>query len=64
METSIINKTPVNFVQLQLGVPKVNEVFGETVPSKANVGLQVANGVSPAIGSQNLVEPTGEGKPI
>ncbi|XP_031100582.1 serine/threonine-protein kinase 3-like [Ipomoea triloba] len=44
-----------------LGVPKVNEVFGETVPSKANVGLQVANGVSPAIGSQNLVEPTGEG---
>ncbi|XP_019164855.1 PREDICTED: serine/threonine-protein kinase 3-like [Ipomoea nil] len=44
-----------------LGVPKVSEVFGETVPSKPNVGLQVANGVSPAIGSQNLVEPTGEG---
>nr|GLL32122.1 serine/threonine-protein kinase dst1 [Ipomoea trifida]GMD18351.1 serine/threonine-protein kinase dst1 [Ipomoea batatas] len=52
---------PTAAEMLKLGVPKVNEVFGETVPSKANVGLQVANGVSPAIGSQNLVEPTGEG---
>ncbi|CAH9115022.1 unnamed protein product [Cuscuta europaea] len=36
---------------------KMNEEFGDTVPSKVNV----ANGVLPASGSQSLVEPTGEG---
>ncbi|RAL40137.1 hypothetical protein DM860_008277 [Cuscuta australis] len=41
-----------------LGGIKINEEFGDTVPSKANVGY----GVSPATGSQSLVEPTGDGE--